>query len=80
MKGGRWINLLSEYNEYIPEELKPIISEARSLVKDEFTRDVIKELLDGGEQADEKWVDSVLTKKFGTRYGKLMYDDIEKSS
>ena len=82
MKGGRWINLISEYNEYIPEELKPIITETRNLVKDEFTRDVIKELINGGEQSDEQWVDSVLNKKLAvmTKYGKLMYDSIETSS
>ena len=93
MKGGRWINLISEYNEYIPKELKPIITETRNLVKDEFTRDVIKELINGGEQADDEWVDRVLANKgltttakgwarskIKTIYGRLAYDDIKKSS
>lgn len=82
MKGGRWTYLLSEYNEYISEELRPITEEVRGLISQEFTKEVMKELLHAEEQSDEKWADSVLTKKLGvmTKYGKLMYDNIEKSS
>jgi len=82
MKGGRWTYLLSEYVEYLPEELKPVIDETRKLVADEFTRDVVKELLSAENKEDDEWVDSVLNKKLGvmTKYGKLMYDGIEKSS
>lgn len=93
MKGGRWTYLLSEYMEYLPEELKPITDEVRNLIKDEFTRDVMKELINGGEQADDEWVDRVLANKgltttakgwarskIKTIYGRLAYDDIEKNS
>lgn len=93
MKGGRWVYLLSEYSEYIPEELKPITDKVRGLVKDEFTRDVMKELLHAENQEDDEWIDRVLANKgltttakgwaknkIKTTYGRLAYDSIEKSS
>lgn len=83
MKGGRWINLLSEYTEYIPEELKPITEEVRKLVKDEFTRDVMKELLDFEEEKDS--FDEALNRARHnqllkeTKFGRLKYDSVEES-
>lgn len=85
MKGGRWVRLVAEYSEYIPDELKPLIDEARKLVADEFTKEVVKELLHAENQDDDKWVDEIMNKKFSltanvnTLYGKLKYDSIEKS-
>ena len=86
MKGGRWINLLSEYNEYIPEELKPITEEVRKLVKDEFTRDVMKELLDAEEEEKDVFDEALrrarqnqLLTAHRTKFGRLAYDSIEES-
>jgi hypothetical protein len=83
MKGGRWIRLLAEYNEYIPDELKPLTDEARKLVADEFTRDVMKELLDSEE---EDPFDEVLKRakhnqslSAKTIFGRLKYDSVEES-
>jgi hypothetical protein len=80
MKGGRWINILAEYNEYIPDELKPLTDEARKLVANEFTKDVMRELLDNKQ---EDWVNKVLSQRVDVRktlYGRLKYDSIEESS
>lgn len=80
MKGGRWINILAEYNEYIPDELKPLTDEARKLVANEFTKDVMRELLDNKQEA---WVNKVLSQRVDVRktlYGRLKYDSIEESS
>ena len=80
MKGGRWINILAEYNEYIPDELKPLTDEARKLVANEFTKDVMRELLDNTQ---EDWVNKVLSQRVDVRktlYGRLKYDSIEESS
>lgn len=92
MKGGRWINLLSEYTEYIPEELKPITEEVRKLVKDEFTRDVMKELLHAEEEdpfdealkrARQNQLLSTHQKAHleahKTTFGRLKYDSVEES-
>jgi len=79
-KGGRWINILAEYNEYIPDELKPLTDEARKLVANEFTKDVMRELLDNKQ---EDWVNKVLSQRVDVRktlYGRLKYDSIEESS
>ena len=80
MKGGRWINILAEYNEYIPDELKPLTDETRKLVANEFTKDVMRELLDNKQ---EDWVNKVLSQRVDVRktlYGRLKYDSIEESS
>ena len=80
IKGGRWINILAEYNEYIPDELKPLTDEARKLVANEFTKDVMRELLDNKQ---EDWVNKVLSQRVDVRktlYGRLKYDSIEESS
>jgi len=80
IKGGRWIDLLAEYNEYIPDELRPLTDEARKLVADEFTKEVMNELLNNKQ---ENWVDKVMTQRLGMRktlYGRLKYDSIEESS
>jgi hypothetical protein len=80
MKGGRWINILAEYNEYIPDELKPLTDEARKLVANEFTKDVMRELLDNKQ---EGWVNKVLSQRVDVRktlYGRLKYDSIEENS
>ena len=80
MKGGRWTYLLSEYMEYLPEELKPLTDEARKLVANEFTKDVMRELLDNKQ---EDWVNKVLSQRVDVRktlYGRLKYDSIEESS
>lgn len=85
MKGGRWVPLVAEYNEYLPDELKPIIDEARKLVADEFTREVMKELLSAENQDDDRWIDEIMNKKISltanvnTKYGRLKYDSFEKS-
>lgn len=86
MKGGRWINLLSEYTEYIPEELKPITEEVRKLVKDEFTRDVMKELLDAEEEEKDVFDEALrrarqnqLLSTHRTKFGRLKYDSVEES-
>ena len=81
IKGGRWINLLAEYNEYIPDELRPLTDEARKLVADEFTKEVMKELLDNKHKND--WLDRTINQRIDMRktlYGRLKYDSIEKSS
>lgn len=88
MKGGRWIDLLSEYNDYIPEELKPITEEVRKLVKDEFTRDVMKELLNAEEEEEVDDLqmalrrarqNQLLSSAHKTRFGRLKYDSVEES-
>ena len=87
MKGGRWIDLLAEYNDYIPEELKPITEEVRALVKDEFTRDVMKELLDSEKETEPDAFEEALRRSrqnqllsaHRTKFGKLKYDSIEES-
>ena len=87
VKGGRWVGMLSEYRDYIPDELEPIAVEMRKLVKEEFTKEVMKELLHAEpEQLDlhlemekrknelhRKWVQAQTT------YGRLKYDAIEES-
>lgn len=84
MKGGRWIRILAEYNEYIPDELKPLTNEARKLVADEFTRDVMTELLDSDEN-NQDLMDEVMNhvqlhrRTHETIFGKLKYDAIEKN-
>lgn len=85
MKGGRWVPLLAEYNEYIPNELKPLTDEARKLVADEFTRDVMKELLHAEEDDpfDEALKRARHTQKLSlgstTVFGRLKYDSVEES-
>ncbi len=83
MKGGRWIRLLAEYNEYIPDELNPLTDEARKLVADEFTRDVMKELLDSEEEDpfDEALKRAKHNQSLSTRtiFGRLKYDSVEES-
>lgn len=87
MKGGRWVPLVAEYKEYIPDELEPLINEARKLIAEEFTKDVMKELLHADDQDNDKWVDEILNRKLSsftatvnTNYGKLKYDSFEESS
>lgn len=88
-KGGRWIKILAEYNEYIPDELKPLTDEVRKLLAEEFTQEVIKELLHADDdqlqlnlgseslkqhlEQHRKWV------QVQTTYGRLKYDAIEES-
>lgn len=83
MKGGRWIDLLSEYTEYIPEELKPITEEVRKLVKDEFTRDVMKELLNAEEEEKDVFDEALRRARqsqlLSTKFGRLKYDSVEES-
>lgn len=83
MKGGRWVPLLAEYNEYIPNELKPLTDEARKLVADEFTRDVMKELLHAEEDDpfDEALKRAKHNQSLSTRtiFGRLKYDSVEES-
>lgn len=92
MKGGRWVPLVVEYNEYMPDELKPIIDEARKLIADEFTRDVMKELLHAEEEDpfDEALKRARQNQLLSTHqkahleahktiFGRLKYDSVEES-
>lgn len=90
-KGGRWIKILAEYNEYIPDELKPLTDEVRKLLADEFTQEVIKELLHAEpeqlhidltmDELRKKQQDELHRKwaQMQTTYGRLKYDAIEES-
>lgn len=89
IKGGRWVSMLSEYRDYIPDEIEPIAVEMRKLVKEEFTKEVMKELLHADDDSlrvdlsseslkqhleeHRKWVTAQTT------YGRLKYDAIEES-
>ena len=91
IKGGRWVSMLAEYRDYIPDELEPIAVEMRKLVKEEFTKEVMKELLDaepdqlelhfGMERLRKKQQDELHRKwvEMQTTYGRLKYDAIEES-
>lgn len=85
MKGGRWVPLVAEYKEYLPDILEPLVDEARKLIAEEFTKEVVKELLHAENQDDDRWVDEIMNKKLSitatvnTKYGRLKYDSTEKS-
>ena len=93
LKAGRWVSLVAEYRDYIPEELEPLVEEVRKLVKEEFTKDVMKELLHADEEADP--FDEALNRArqnqllsthqkahleaYKTTFGRLKYDSVEES-
>ena len=90
-QGGRWVKFLYEYNDILPEELEPLKTEIRKLVAEQFTKEVMKELLDaepdqlelhfGMERLRKKQQDELHRKwvEMQTTYGRLKYDAIEES-
>lgn len=91
IKGGRWVSMLAEYRDYIPDEIEPIAVEVRKLVKEEFTKEVMKELLHAEpeqlhidltfDELRKKQQDEIHRKwvQMQTTYGRLKYDAIEES-
>jgi len=86
LKGGRWVSLVAEYREYIPQELEPLVEEVRKLVKEEFTKDVMKELLSAEEEKQDAFEEALrrsrqnqLLSAHKTKFGRLAYDSIEES-
>lgn len=84
---GRWTRLLTNYNEFIPDEIGPIKEEIRKLLADEFTKEVIKELFiedktDTMQELMEKQRLRLHQEyvKHQTTIGRLKYDSIEESS
>lgn len=90
IKGGRWVSMLAEYREYIPDEIEPIAVEMRKLIKEEFTKEVMKELLHADDKDEyiedlfgkrKKEITDELHRKWvatQTTYGRLKYDAIEE--
>lgn len=89
IKGGRWVSMLSEYRDYIPDEIEPIAVEMRKLVKEEFTKEVMKELLSAESNQDHITLEEAIYRQntdplrkwatVQTTYGRLKYDAIEES-
>ena len=83
MKGGRWVPLVAEYKEYLPDILEPLVEEARKLIAEEFTREVVKELLHAEEE--DPFDDALKRARHNqslsarTVFGRLKYDSVEES-
>ena len=84
---GRWTRLLTNYNEFIPDEIEPIKEEIRKLLSDEFTKEVIKELfVEDKSHTLQELIDKEQLRwhreyvKHQTTIGRLKYDSIEESS
>ncbi len=90
-QGGRWVKFLYEYNDILPEELEPLRVEVRKLVAEQFTKEVMKELLHADDKDEyiedlfgkrKKEIADELHRKWvqmQTTYGRLKYDAIEES-